>query len=163
MVGFRDTVPGGGARSAQLDAFRAYFATLFPSAWAYDLVVETQPEVPGDRAAFDAWWASVFDADRTTASVGELRDALRTHGERGQLPTCLTRNLALVNGTIDLALAVPDTRSAKRAPWLRRVWTRAEAYRRIGEEKFNLGRPDPVPTAQGQARTPSVSRRVHRH
>ena len=140
VVGFRDTVPGGGARSAQLDAFRAYFATLFPSAWAYDLVVETQPEVPGDRAAFDAWWASVFDADRTTASVGELRDALRTHGERGQLPTCLTRNLALVNGTIDLALAVPDTRSAKRAPWLRRVWTRAEAYRRIGEEKFNLGR-----------------------
>jgi hypothetical protein len=139
VVGFRDTVVGGGVRTAQLDAFRSYFATLFPSTWRHDLVVATQAVVAADRTAFDRWWDATFGQDRAQATVDELRAALhQARQTRRMLPPCLARNLGLVGDDIDLALGVPS-HGPKRGQALRRVWTRDEAYRRVGEEKFNLG------------------------
>ena len=138
VVGFRDDAPGphGGVRTAQLRAFEAYFKTLFPSTWVYDLAVATHADVPGDREDFDAWWTRVWGADRTHVRVSELAHALR----REDLPRCLVRNLALVRRNVDLALGLPPHPGAKREAALRRRWDRSEAYRRMGQEKFNLGR-----------------------
>ena len=139
VVGFRDTVTGGGPRTAQLHAFRHYLRTLFPATWAHDLHVAVQPEVPGDRAAFDAWWDGVWGRTCAQVTVRALLQAVQTDTGAAALPPCLTRNLALVHDRAPLALGVPD-HGAKREAYLRRAWTRDEAYRRIGEEKFNLGR-----------------------
>lgn len=140
VVGFRDTVPGGGVRTAQLHAFQSYFATLFPSTWRYDLVVETQATVATDRPAFDSWWDAAFGKDRAEVTVDEFRKALRQAQRlRRLLPSCLARNLGLVGYDCDLALGVPEY-GPKRGKALHRVWTRDEAFRRVGEEKFNIGR-----------------------
>jgi hypothetical protein len=137
VVGFRDTSPASvRVRTAQLEAFCEYFHTLFPATWRRVIVVAEQAVVAGAEAAFGKWWDAVVG--HHAASVRVILEAVASAGT-STLPTCVARNLALVEGNVDLAFGV-HTAGPKREVGLRRTWSRAEAYRRIGEEKFNLGK-----------------------
>ena len=146
VVGFRDSVVDGeGIRTHQLRAFQTYFDELFPASWKRVLVVAAQAEVPGDRAAYMAWWEAAFGTETPTVTVGTLLDRLihDTQHNRATLPACVRRNLDLVSapgrdGRAQCALAV-GVDGSRSSDTHHQQWTRQECYRRTGEQKFNLG------------------------
>ena len=142
VVGFRDSDPAaGGTRTEQLANFCSYFETLFPKTWRRVIVVAEQQEVPEEREAFGAWWKQAFGAASGLAvHPRELHELLqRATQDKSwllRLPAGVRRNIALVDG--DVGRAVGGLRKGRHADGTER-WTCEECYRRVGEQKFNLG------------------------
>ena len=141
VVGFRDSSKNG-VRTAQLRAFCEYFHTLFPASWKRVIVVAEQAIIDKDVVAFGKWWVKHIGSLTATITVADFQATIGVSlsDNSTSLPECVVRNLKLVNNDIDLALGVPDKyKRSKHLAYVRQKWTREEAYRRIGEQKFNLG------------------------
>lgn len=133
VVGFRDT-HAVQTRTQQLHAFCAFFDTLFPSSWHRVVVVVEQATVDGERDAFNAWWDTTVQQPQTT--LHRYLHVLQTGLTNETLPDGVRRNLRLVNDNVYLAAGCSERDTQKHHTT---TWTRAEAYRRTGEQKFNLG------------------------
>ena len=143
VVGFRDTEENG-VRSKQLAAFCAYFDQLFPSqsVWRKDIIVVEQVSASSEKKEFAAWWNSTFGASTEHITVKQYATELERqyNNDRGALPACVTRNIALVKGDVKLAVGVDTTsNSVKMQARCSQKWSLRECYRWTGEQKFNLG------------------------
>ena len=133
VVGFRDTHVIK-TRTQQLHAFCAFFDKLFPPSWHRVVVVVEQAEVDGERDAFNTWWDTTVQQPQTT--LHRYLHVLQAGLSNQTLPECVRRNLRLVDDNIHLAAGCSARNTHKHHTT---TWTRDEAYRRTGEQKFNLG------------------------